>query len=369
MISKIRSILFLHCWLLIVFAIATPGKAYSGDEAHDNFRQAFHIITDMLEGREPVSFKRAVFEVENAYLDGQLDWELFKQELDLLTELVIQTIYNRQLEYNGSDKQQVEIHAALFSVMTDTTTILFDENVSLVHLPFRYDFDDVFGRDSWQQMFVSKLLATRKGNCHSLPYLYKILAEELGVQAHLALAPNHVYIKLRNQQSGWYNVELTSRQFPVDAWLTASGYVHLDAIRSGIYMNTLSVSQSLALTLLDLAKGYERKTEGADPQFVLEIVETALKYDPKSINALLLKAETLNKVVQNDSKLLGLGNISEAAQHEEMQSHFSQMQQTYVNIHELGYRQMPESMYLAWLESLQTEAEKFENKNLPYFQD
>jgi len=369
LIRKTHSLIFLHCCLVIVFVIAAPSKAYSGDEAQENFRQAYHVITEMLEGHQPVSFKRAVFEVENAYLDGQLDRALFQQELDLLTELVLQTMYNRELQYSRQDKRQVEIHAAMFTVMNDTTTILFDENVSLVHLPFRYDFDDVFGRDSWQQMFVSKLLATRTGNCHSLPYLYKILAEELGVQAHLALAPNHVYIKLRNQQSGWYNVELTSRQFPVDAWLTASGYVHLDAIRSGIYMDTVSTKQSLALTLVDLAKGYERKMGGADPEFVLEIIEGALNYDPKSINALLLKAETLNKMIQSKSKQLGSSKISEAERHSALQSLFEQMQRTYANIHESGYRQMPESMYLAWLESLQAEAEKFENKNLPYFQD
>ena len=84
--------------------------------------------------------------------------------------------------------------------------------------PFGYDFKDVFGHKTQESLFVSKLLKTRKGNCHSLPYLYKILAEELGVDAHLALAPNHVYIKHKNikvLQSGTSPVALLVEQFGV----------------------------------------------------------------------------------------------------------------------------------------------------------
>ena len=84
-------------------------------------------------------------------------------------------------------------------------------------MPYSYDFDDPFGHKDWDNMFVSKLLNTGKGNCHSLPYLYKIIAEELGISAHLALAPNHIYIKHKNEKDGWYNTELTSGIFPIDA--------------------------------------------------------------------------------------------------------------------------------------------------------
>lgn len=96
-------------------------------------------------------------------------------------------------------------------------------------------------------MFVSTLMVTRKGNCHSLPLFYKLLTEELGEKSWLALAPNHAYIKLHNQADGWYNVELTSGQFPTDVWIKASGYIHTDAIRNGIYMDTLSLKATVLL--------------------------------------------------------------------------------------------------------------------------
>ena len=55
-----------------------------------------------------------------------------------------------------------------------------------------------------------------------------MIMDRLGEECWLALAPNHMYIKARNQRAGWYNIELTCADFPTDAWLTASGYIHLE---------------------------------------------------------------------------------------------------------------------------------------------
>jgi len=63
--------------------------------------------------------------------------------------------------------------------------------------PYVYDFDDFMGDKDWTKQFVTKLMRTHTGNCHSLPYLYKILCEEIGAKASLVLGPNHVYIKHR----------------------------------------------------------------------------------------------------------------------------------------------------------------------------
>lgn len=330
------------------------------------YQSAFSEIISMLDGTQPASFKRAVFEVENAYLDGMLDWEAFQQELDLLTGLAWQVMQTRKLNYDGRDKSTVETHAALFTVMTDTLAVLLNNEVSVKHLPFRYDFEDVFGRSDWSQMFVTKLLTTRTGNCHSLPYLYKILSEDMNVPAHLALAPNHVYIKLRNEQSGWYSTELTSGQFPIDAWILASGYVHIDAIRNGIYMEALTTRQSLALMLVDLAIGYERKTAGMDPDFVIDIIEKALEYDPNSINALLLKAKTFSKKLQRDMMKLGFKTLEEIKRDIPVKEKVRKVERLYSKIHNLGYRQMPEEMYIVWLHSLEKETEKYQNTNLPF---
>ena len=204
-------------------------------------------------------------------------------------------------------------------------------------------------------MFVSKLLYTRKGNCQSLPYLYKILAEEIGVDAHLALAPNHIYIKHRNERDGWYNTELTSGFFPIDAWIMASGYVHLDGIRNGLYMKALDNKESIALILVDLAQGYEKQNP-----------ETALKYYPNLVNALLLKLETTKKklelIAENRDK-----QIDEIFDDPKAKEIWIDLNQQVRHIHDLGYRQMPKEMYLDWLISLKEEKEKYTNTKVSTF--
>jgi hypothetical protein len=71
----------------------------------------------------------------------------------------------------------------------------------------------------------------------------------------------------------------------------ASGYVTLDAIRNGLYMDTLSDMQAVANCLVDLAQGYQRRYGKENPEFVVKCCNTALQYHPANVNAMLTKAE------------------------------------------------------------------------------
>ncbi len=310
------------------------------------YLDAFDELNDMLTGNKTIDFKRAVFITENAYFGDALDYDDFLNIINNYTSLAKGIIKARNLQYNEKDKEKISAYAAVFSIMQDTTEILLDSNVIEYHLPFTYDFEDYFGVEDWSQMFVTKLLLTHNGNCHSLPILYKILVEELGERAYLSLAPNHMYIKLQSKKLGWYNTELTSGIFPIDAWLMASGYIHLSAIQNGIYMDTLSQKQSVALCMVDLAQGYQRKFD-TDNEFVLKCCDTALEYYPNFVNALLLKAETILQSNTTEKDLQELKIL-------------------YQKIHNLGYRKMPEKMYLEWLVSLKEEKNKYQNKKINF---
>jgi hypothetical protein len=205
---------------------------------------------------------------------------------------------------------------------------------------------------------------TRTGNCHSLPFLYKIVAEELQAKAYLAMAPNHIYIKQHCKGGGWYNTELTSAIMPVDAWIMASGYIHTDAIMNSLYMDSLSTKQSLAVCVTDLANGYQKRFGTGDGAFILQCCALALQYYPHYINALLLKAETLKKKLENLMSQTGTNYPKEVTRTPEGKQLFAQMQQVYTSIHQLGYRQMPKKMYQDWLEQLNREKEKYTNKKM-----
>lgn len=69
-------------------------------------------------------------------------------------------------------------------------------------------------------------------------------------------AKPHVYQK---QKCEGFNTELTSGDFPIDAWLTTTGYISSQAIQNGLYCDTLSNQQSIAVCVLDLAKPMKKK--------------------------------------------------------------------------------------------------------------
>ena len=346
--------------ILLLFVI----NSFSQDR-EELYQDAYTQLTEMLEDKQDINFKKAVFLVENAYLVGELDTIFVNKQISFLKNLSLGVLKSRTLEYQERDIQEVNKYASLFSVMKDTIPMINQKGEQFIHLPFTYDFDDSFGHNNWNKMLVSKLLETKNGNCHSLPYLYKILAEEIGTTAHLSLAPNHFYIKHRSLKNGWYNTELTSGIFPIDAWLMASGYIHLKAIQNGVFMKALTQKESIALCLVDLAQGYQ-KAEFYDIDFVIKCAVKAIEHFPKYVNAMILKAEAKGKKIEN-YLLTYNKDFSSVNNFPTTRELFLEIQSELTIIHELGYRQMPEDMYLNWLVSLQKEKSKYANKKINTF--
>ncbi len=353
--------------ILLILSFLFPLVAFSQTDTtalKQQYFYAFSELDSMLSRQKEMSFKRAVFVTENAYYENQLDYSKFNSVIASYANLAKSLIKSRELLYDKPDKETIEKLAAVFTIMTDTIDIEIEPNVLAKHLPFTYDFEDIFGAQDWTKMFVTKLLQTHKGNCHSLPFLYKIICEDLGVKVHLAQAPNHFYIKHRSEKDGWYNTELTSGIFPLDAWLFASGYITLDAVRNGIFMDTLSLRQSIAVCMVDLAKGYEYKFKAKGDEFVVKCCDKALEYYPNFINAQLTKAETLKQQFEQQMKTHGTENPNEVLQFEEPKKLFTEMEQIYVNIYKSGYRTMPDKMYVEWLLSLRIETDKYVNPKI-----
>ncbi|PHR43740.1 MAG: hypothetical protein COA32_15915 [Fluviicola sp.] len=319
----------------------------------DYYNIAFDELENMLNDNQPLDFKRAVFITEKAYFRDSLSYEKFNNRIHSLVNIADMWMRsNAMKDYNFPDSNAVKKNGAIFTLMKDT--IYFIEDLPF-HRPFQYDFEDFLGEKEWSNQFVTKLLLNGSGNCHSLPYLYKILADELQTEAYLSLAPNHIYIKHRSKKWGWYNTELTSGEFPTDAWVKASGYITLDAIRNGIYMDTLGQKESVALCVYDLAKGYLVQTKNSHDGFVLKCCDLVLKHDPQNINALILKAETLKKQYDVFKSNNEIGKAQQT---------YTQMQQLYVKGLEMGYREMPLAMYLEWLSSINEQKDKYVNSEI-----
>jgi len=315
-----------------------------------NYNHAFEQIRTLLEREDSLSFKKAVFITENAYFNNGLNEAVFNQAIQEKLGIARLWISNNHLtDYAFKDSTEFAKNGAVFKLMTDTIFLFKEAPISF---PYQYDFDDFFGEQDWTKMFVSKLLATGKGNCHSMPMLYKILTDEIGANAYFSFAPNHLYIKQKSLKHGWYNTELTSAAFPIDAWIMASGYISRETIISGIYMDKLTEKQSISLCLIDLAHGYQRKAKKNDSDFTLKCCDLALKYYPNYINALLLRSESLK------------AHFDKEENPKIKQELFAQMEHTYSAIVKLGYREIPKSVYLEWLSELADNKDKYQNKKL-----
>jgi hypothetical protein len=341
--------------LFFILLLLSTLNAFSQaeDTPINSYDTAFEKIRLLIEDNSIGNFKRAVFICENTYDNNRLSEEKFNSFINH-SKLIIQlwSRVNPINNYHQTDSINFQNNFAIYHFLKDTTKLIV-RNEEYFHLPLTYDFDDFFGYNDWSNMFVTKLLASHKGNCHSLPYLYKILADELGATCWLSLAPNHMYIKNRCQKIGWYNTELTSGEFPIDAWIATSGYVPVDAIRNGIYMDTLSNQQAIALCVLDLAKGYESQTKNYYDGFILKCCDLVLQYHPLNVQAILLKAETLKRLYMQYQK-----------EDSRSKNYYQQMEILYTQLFNLGYREMPEKMYMQWLRSVTEQQNKYGNKQL-----
>lgn len=318
------------------------------------FNTAFLEIDSMLSGSKELSFKRASYLTENAYLNGKLNYEAHCSLIDSYKKLALAFAKANHLNnYKYADSSSVLLSASLFKVFTDT---IFDEKRNILSLPFRYDFENIASDNSVALGFVSRLLLTKTGNCHSLPYLYKILARELSTDAWLAFAPMHIYIKERNQKAGWYNVELTSGQYPVDAYLMAAGYISRDNIVKGVYMDTLSLKESIAVCLMDLCYAYmEKAKENADPGFILKCANRTLEVKPDYVNA-LLRLSSVHKQLEARYRLQN--NIALAGEHRQ------KMIEARKKLMDLDYRDIPGETFNKWFSSYQKNKSKYNNPEI-----
>lgn len=112
--------------------------------------------------------------------------------------------------------------------------------------PFAYDHSNVQGANVRIKL-LSHYLETRLGDCVSMPVLFLILAERLGLHVALAQAPNHVFVR-HISANGHTNFETTSGANPArDEWLRQLRPMTAKAIENGLYLRTLPRREGVAV--------------------------------------------------------------------------------------------------------------------------
>jgi regulator of sirC expression with transglutaminase-like and TPR domain len=112
--------------------------------------------------------------------------------------------------------------------------------------PFTYDHDDPLGLNVKNKL-LSTYLQTRRGNCVSMPTLFLILADQLGLNVSFGTAPLHVFIRYTDPQGRTFNIETTSgANLARPEWYRQNLPMTDKSIQSGLYMRTLTRSETAA---------------------------------------------------------------------------------------------------------------------------
>lgn len=323
----------------------------------EHFYRTAKKLLDMLEEKTPLDLKDAVFSVENAFFEGQLDRKKYEERI---SEMV--TIGKSKAIQDGYNwNNPVARNMILYRVMADTLNVkLPGQEKSSVSFPMQYDFEDFWGREDRSKLFVTKLLTAHTGQCHSMPLLYLILCEATGTEAYLAFAPQHSYIKFQDKQNNWYNIELTNGKIVSDAFVTVSGYINSASIKSGIYMKPQDRKQVIAHCLADLASSYVTKY-GYD-SFVNQCVDTVLSYAPGNTTALAIKSNYLGERLLYVAGQIGRPPLEILkANYPLAYKMLEERNSFYKKMDDMGYTEMPPEIYEKWLNSVNEEKERREH--------
>ncbi len=310
------------------------------------FIKAYDSINAMLEGKQDLSLKKATFETENAWYGGTLNYEYFCSDIAAMVDIIKTAIQQEGESVNSDLAKKWMLHR----FMSDTLRLKDDKGkATFTHMPYEYDFDDPFGKTDYTKLFVTKLMRTRKGQCRSMPLLYLILAEGLGVKAWLSYSPSHSYVRLQDDKKTWYNLELTNGNYSADSWILGSSFIKSEALKNELYMDTLSKKELIASTLNELGKGYAKQF-GYD-KFVLQNAETTLKYHKNNVFAMQMKADWATMRFKYVLHQLNYPPKNQIHLYPKANQILQEMYSIYGYIDQTGYEDMPEVMYTAWLKS------------------
>ncbi|OWP87788.1 hypothetical protein BWK60_02010 [Flavobacterium covae] len=328
----------------------------SNKKGTEYYRQVFDEMLTL--NVENYSIKDVNFKIENAYFENKLQKEEFDKKIKQIAEFILA----KMKELNFDTESNSAKNFMLFKYFTETTQVKgFKEK----HFPIKYDFEDYWGRINWSKMFVTKLLKTNTGQCHSMPLLYLTLAEQIGAVAYLSQSPNHSYIKFQDEKGKWYNLELTNGMFTVSSFILNNGFIRSEAIQNNIYMQNMTKKELLSQFYTDLASGYIHKF-GYD-EFVEKVINKALELNPKSITANMNKANLNTEHLKYAVKLLGIDPTNQQSREKILNypqavEILRNMHKQYAVIDDLGFQQMPAEAYEKWLGSLQTTKNKQDNE-------
>jgi regulator of sirC expression with transglutaminase-like and TPR domain len=161
--------------------------------------------------------------------------------------------------------------------------------------PFSYDLNDPLGVHVESKM-LSTYVRTRKGNCVSMPTLFLIVSDRIGLNVRLAAAPLHLFVRYTDPAGAEHNLEATSGGHEARLeWFRTNLPMTDRAIQSGIYMRTLSKRETIAemaTSVMDFLLTRRRYQEASD------VADAILAVNPREAYAMVKKGDATGRLMQ-----------------------------------------------------------------------
>ncbi|RFM34770.1 hypothetical protein [Chitinophaga silvisoli] len=317
----------------------------------ENFQLALNQLKDMLTGKTQLSLANAYYIIEKAYGNVYLTKEQYDNIVAQSAAFIKTWMVQNKLNLKDSYMVQYAIQRFMSEPLVISKIVNHKDKGATMeviqHEPFHYDYNDYTGTADYRNTFLTKCLATGFGQCGSMPAVYLLLAEAMGVKAYLSATPHHSFIKYPDNKGNIVNYEATTNWEISDKWYMDNMFISKDAIVSGIYLDTLNTRQIIANCIFDLAVEYVITDKTGDDTFLLNCLEAGNPYFPQNNNltslflySMHLKNELLRLMRSNHiSSIDDIDNVPLA------QKYYQQYLKTEAHITTLGYRELPEGMY------------------------
>lgn len=221
--------------------------------------------------------------------DEQVDYAAAKLVVDRLIDPSTDTAaVRRELDHwEAAVRGNVPANPTARQVLDALLKTLYQPGPWNQGKPFSYDLSDPLGKNPKNKQLAT-YLATRKGNCVSMPILFVILGQRLGLPVALATAPNHVLVKFADDtQQMWLNVEATAGGFKHDSSYQRETGISEAALDNGLYLRPLLPHEGLGVIAGTLMEHYGAKKDAAA---LMAVVDLALTANPKDPVAMIWKA-------------------------------------------------------------------------------
>lgn len=221
--------------------------------------------------------------------ENEIDLAKIKLTLDKMVEQSIDVNANLKRVNNMAEAIQATLpdNASSMQKMLTIKKYLYEAGAWNHGKAYQYDFKDPKGTLITNKL-IPTYLNTKQGNCVSMPLLFIILGQKLGIDVTASTAPRHVLVKFTETETGTtYNLETTSgANFARDVWYQQQMGVTDIAIRNKAYLHKLSKTQTVAIMATVLAENYFGNQEY---EKAMIITDTLLKYNQRDIGLILMK--------------------------------------------------------------------------------